>query len=338
MRPIYLLVLVFFIGITSFTFITDFPTEPPQEKINGVNFVAPSRVLTQNPMTPVVDLGAGWISVMPYAYSNKRSPGVRHNTRWQWWGERTEGTIATIKYAQEKGLKVMLKPHIWVSGEGWAGDFYLESEEDWQKWEKAYENYVIPLAVEAEKLNVEMICIATEYRQVIRKRPSYFPKLIKKIRKVYSGKLTYAANWDNFTQVKFWDQLDYIGIDAYFPLSEVKNAGEEVLCTAWEPHKAQIFQQYKKWKKPVLFTEYGYCSVAYGARRPWEEGDLGGISMKAQEEAYKAIFQSFWTENWFAGGFIWKWYFHNPSAGGENNRDFTPQNKPVTSIIKQWYR
>lgn len=313
-------------------------TERKKSMVNGVNFVAPSRVITENPMTPVVDLGANWISVMPYAYSNRRSPGVKHNNQWQWWGERTEGTIATIKYAKEKGLKVMLKPHIWVSGEGWAGDFYLENEEDWQKWEVAYENYLLPLAKEAEKLDVEMICIATEYRQVIRRRPSYFPKLIKKVRAVYSGELTYAANWDNYTQVKFWDQLDYIGIDAYFPLSEVKNANEDILCAAWDPHKKEIYQYSKKWKKPVLFTEYGYCSVAYGARRPWEEGELGGVSMEAQVEAYKALYQSFWQEDWFAGGFLWKWYVNHQRVGGEKDRNFTPQNKPVSAVIKQWYK
>lgn len=306
-------------------------------KINGVNFVAPSREIRENPMQPIKDLGADWISVMPYAYSNKRAPGVRHNTMWQWWGEKTVGTIATIKFAKEKGLKVMLKPHIWVSGEGWCGDFYLESEEDWLEWGKEYEAYILPLAVEAEKLGVEMICIATEYRQVVRKRPQYFPELIKKIRKVYSGKLTYAANWDNFTQVKFWDELDYIGIDAYFPLSEVKNAKDDVLCGAWAPHKKQIQDLQKKYKKPVLFTEYGYCSVAYGARRPWEEGDLGGVSMEAQSEAYKAIYQSFWHEGWFAGGFLWKWYHQSSRAGGAYNKGFTPQNKPVIKVIKEWY-
>ncbi|MEM8892468.1 MAG: hypothetical protein AAGD28_31095, partial [Bacteroidota bacterium] len=158
----------------SLIFLLAFDTIPSADKINGVNFVAPSRVVRSNPMTPVVDIGAGWISVMPYAYSNRRSPGVRHNTPWQWWGEKTSGTIATIKFAQEKGLKVMLKPHIWVSGEGWAGDFFLENESDWQEWEKEYEAYILPLAIEAEKMGVEMICIATEYRQIVRKRPDYF--------------------------------------------------------------------------------------------------------------------------------------------------------------------
>ena len=69
----------------SFIFLLAFDTVPTANKINGVNFVAPSRVVRSNPMTPVVDVGAGWISVMPYAYSNRRSPGVRHNTPWQWW-------------------------------------------------------------------------------------------------------------------------------------------------------------------------------------------------------------------------------------------------------------
>jgi hypothetical protein len=40
------------------------------------------------------------------------------------------------------------------------------------------------------------------------------------IRKIYTGKLTYAANWDDFDKVPFWKELDYIGIDAYFPLSD----------------------------------------------------------------------------------------------------------------------
>jgi hypothetical protein len=49
-------------------------------------------------------------------------------------------------------------------------------------------------------------------------RPEYWSQLIKKIKKIYSG--NYAANWDDFDKVPFWNELDYIGIDAYFPLSD----------------------------------------------------------------------------------------------------------------------
>jgi hypothetical protein len=35
-------------------------------------------------------------------------------------------------------------------------------------------------------------------------RPKYWQELILEIRKVYKGKLTYAANWDEFKRVPFW--------------------------------------------------------------------------------------------------------------------------------------
>jgi len=48
-------------------------------------------------------------------------------------------------------------------------------------------------------------------------------KLIKKIREVYRGKLTYAAEGINAKNIEFWDALDYIGIDAYFALTDKIN-------------------------------------------------------------------------------------------------------------------
>lgn len=44
-------------------------------------------------------------------------------------------------------------------------------------------------------------------------------RLIRQIRRVYHGPLTYAANWSGeYKQIRFWDALDYVGIQAYFPL------------------------------------------------------------------------------------------------------------------------
>ena len=43
-------------------------------------------------------------------------------------------------------------------------------------------------------------------------------ELIAAVRTVYSGELTYAANFDQYRAVGFWPGLDLIGINAYFPL------------------------------------------------------------------------------------------------------------------------
>ena len=39
------------------------------------------------------------------------------------------------------------------------------------------------------------------------------------VRGKYGAPLTYAANWDEVEQVQFFDSLDLIGVDAYYPLS-----------------------------------------------------------------------------------------------------------------------
>jgi hypothetical protein len=61
-----------------------------------------------------------------------------------------------------------------------------------------------------------------------------FPDLIKKVRAVYSGKLTYAENWDCIDKVLFWDQLDYIGVDAYFPISKKKKQKMKEIRAGWK--------------------------------------------------------------------------------------------------------
>ena len=42
----------------------------------------------------------------------------------------------------------------------------------------------------------------------------------------YTGPLTYAANHGNETSVGWWNDLDYIGIDAYYPLTNKNNPTE----------------------------------------------------------------------------------------------------------------
>ena len=315
---------------------------PPERalsiRFDGVNFVAPSRQLETNPFDPVVSLGAEWISVMPYAFGAPFSPTISFDQARQWFGETTAGARQTILMARKKGLKVMLKPHVWIRGQGWCGDFYCRNETDWTCWEESYESYIMHMVDLANELKVEMICIGTEYRKAVVERPEFWKSLILKIRAAYDGKLTYAANWDNFEKVNFWSLLDYIGIDAYFPLVDKKEPTKDEMIKAWKPHKAVLRSFYRKWDRPILFTEYGYRSVDYTARRPWETGNFGSVNHQGQIQAYEAMYEACWQEEWMAGGFLWKWFDYHERAGGENHSGFTPQNKPVIKSIQYWYQ
>jgi hypothetical protein len=163
--------------------------------------------------------------------------------------------------------------------------------------------------------------------------------LIKEIRSIYNGKLTYAANWNEYIKTPFWNELDYIGIDAYFPVSDLKTPSVEDCILGLKPWKEEMKEYHMKFNKPILFTEFGYRSVDYTGKQPWRsDRDMNTVNLEAQTNATQAFFKMFWDEDWIAGGYIWKWFINHEKSGGQNNFMFTPQNKPVESTIQEVYR
>lgn len=312
--------------------------ESDTQKINGVSLVAPSQHIPQSELHPLLDINANWVAITPYAFSSGNSPQVSFGHNHQWWGEGKEGTIKQIEYAHNLGINVMLKPHIWVKGQGWAGDYELKTDKEWNEWGESYAKYILANAAIAESKKVKMLCIGTEYRKSVTARPDLWRHLIREVRKVYKGKVVYAANWDNYQNVSFWDDLDYIGIDAYFPISELKSPELKELKEGWQSTKNEIEAYAISNKKHVIFTEFGYQSIDFSNDGHWKHNqDTLEVNLENQATAYQAVFDTFWKESWFRGGFLWKWHTNHPSIGGTSNKSFTPQNKPAQKTITDWY-
>jgi len=309
----------------------------PNDRINGLNLVATRTTLTRDEIRDFRKVNANWVSIIPYAFSRKDEPMVRFDYQRQWYGEKPEGAAESIRAAKEVGYRVMLKPHVWVRGDGWAGEFKLDSEEDWQAWENDFSNYILTYARLADSLDVDLYCIGTEYRHAVKERPEFWKKLIGQVRTVYKGPLTYAANWDNYQNITFWGDLDYIGVDAYFPLSENQRPTLDELLVGWELEKGKLQEFGESFGKPILFTEYGYQSVEYATKGHWDQPEDKKVDMSAQKNAYEALYRSFWFEPWFAGGFLWKWFPDHENAGGLADKRFTPQNKLAQEVVAKWY-
>ncbi|MEQ8473357.1 MAG: hypothetical protein RIC35_19325 [Marinoscillum sp.] len=303
-------------------------------KINGVSLVNPFEPIDSTHLSEINRINGQWVAVIPFAFCRQGQPEVHFNHERQWWGERLDGSAEIIRLAHMNGFKVMLKPHVWMRGD-WIGEFFLEEEEDWKEWEQGYEEYIMAYAKQAQGMNVEMLCIATELKQVVIRRPQFWFELIKKIRTVYQGELTYAANWDNYQNVGFWKELDYIGVDAYFPLVHKDTPTLAEVLNAWEPLVHELRSYAREQGKPILFAEYGYMSANGAAGNHWEIEREVPVNFEVQQVAYEALYQSIWNEKWFAGGFLWKWHF-NDHEGNQNSR-FTPQGKPVEATIAKWY-
>lgn len=311
------------------------------QKINGVSFEMPSVPVSKDLIGGVKRVNAEWVALIPYGHTEKGEAEVHYSDSSRWWGESINGIKECIKMAQEEGLKTMMKPHVWVIGQGWPGDFDLSNEEDWKIWETSYEKYILTFAKLSNSMKVDLFCIGTEYRKAVVKRPEFWKSLIKKVKEVYEGKITYASNWDNYENVVFWNELDFIGIDAYFPLSIEAQPKLEELKTAWSIVEKKLKKFSEKYDTKILFTEYGYKSIEYTNSGFWRyDEDTVLTNQNNQHVAYEALFESIWQNEWMAGGFFWKWHLNNmenKQIGGEKNRRYTPQGKITEEMIKKWY-
>ena len=310
-----------------------------QEKINGVSFVASRDVIDETHTNPAANVGANYAAIMPFGFIRSiEHPEIIHNTDRQWFGETRAGAKQYINELRKKNIKIMVKPQIWVSHGVFTGYIKMNTEANWKILETSYSSFILEYASLAQESNAEIFCIGTELENFIKERPEYWHDLIKEIKTIYKGKLTYAANWDEFKRTPFWSELDFIGVDAYFPVSDKQTPTVEDCRAGWQKHKPVIKSLSETHDKPILFTEWGYRSMDFTGKEPWNsDHTIESLNFEAQTNATQALFEEFWSEDWFAGGFVWKWFHNYERSGGKEDNQFTPQNKPVEKVIQTFY-
>jgi hypothetical protein len=312
-------------------------TPPITEKQKGVCWVGLPQVTTEAEIREVKACGINWISQTPFGWQrNTGDTLIRAETLSEtpWWGESKNGISTTTILARQQGIQTLLKPHLWVR-ESWPGEIEMTSESDWQAWFRNYERFILPYAALADSVGIEIFCIGTELQKTV-KRPEWIA-LIRKIRNVYHGKITYASNFSGeFEEVPFWKELDFIGVQAYFPLSTSNQPTLKELQNGWKAPVKRIESIHQKFQKPVLFTELGYRSTPDAAIEPWRWPERQEeVSNETQSKCYEAFFQTVWKLDWIAGFYFWKWYPHTPRR--PTDADFTPQGKPAEEVMKNWF-
>jgi hypothetical protein len=308
------------------------------DKINGITFVATRNPIDSTDVKPIqADYAANYAAVIPYGFMRSlNDPEIYFNTDRQWWGERVDGARKTIILFQEENIKVMLKPQIWIGGGDYTGSISMLTNAKWKQLEESYTDFILTYARLAAETNTDIFCIGTEMDSFVAEQPAYWAKLIEQINAIYKGKLTYAGNWDTYDQVHFWDKLDYIGVDAYFPVSGEKTPTLTTLNTSWKKWKNEMSSLSRKHNKQILLTEYGYVSADYAGKEPWKNaGDERAVNIKAQENLLKGLYQNLWQEKWLAGGFLWKHHAETGWRGYE--KLFTTQDKPAQAVVRANY-
>lgn len=313
------------------------------ERQRGVSWVA-GREVTAEQLAALTELRAGWIVQTPFGWQRRHdSPELALVTGGRvLWGETDEGLEATTRLARRLGIRTLLKPHVWLTDAGgkWRADIAMSNEQEWRRWFADYRSFILHYARLAERLGIEGLAVGTELHATVRQRPDDWRRLIGEVRQVYGGFLTYSANWyREFEDVPFWELLDFVGIQAYFPLTDKPRPTVDELVAGWQRHLQAIEAVARQSGKPVLFTEVGYRNTADAAIDPWRwptraERFVGRGDPDTQARCYEAFFRTFWHRPWVAGAYFWKWY---PGATRVTGIDFSPQGGPAEAVLARWY-
>ncbi|MHA1791683.1 MAG: glycoside hydrolase family 113 [Promethearchaeota archaeon] len=279
--------------------------------------------------------GSNYIALSTFWYQDYLNSTIIYNS------SSTHDLISVgrfIDYIHGNGSSVLFKPMLDVSTGEWRS--WISPTEEW--W-KSWHDWTIMMAKLAENHSVEIFSVGCEMGNT-EQNVSEWRDLISDIRQVYSGKLTYAANWDAVFRIEWWDALDFIGIDAWYPLTTKLDPTITELRTSWNGIGQHLELISRQWNRPILFTEMGYQSRDGCNMMPWDVKFRLVEDQQEQADCYEAFLTSnVYHAPWFAGCFWWAWsvsekYWDNdtsnPKAWIFNH---SPNGKLAGEIINKYY-
>lgn len=299
---------------------------------NGLETGYHSRAL-EDRLDRLGRLGVDAVSIMPFAYQPRANrPELRFASR-RPTSETDTGAVHAARRARARGFVVLWKPHLWISHESWPGDVAMTSEADWTAWWASYRGYVLHQAVLAEAAGAEIFSLGVELGRTLERRDEW-ARLIADTRRIFSGALTYAGNWhDDWELFPYWERLDFVGIDAYFPLgapdateADLRRTAAE-LAAGWE-------REARRLGRPILLTEVGFSARPSAWVDPHREG--GEVDEAAQATAWRALLDGLGKPPWLAGIFAWKVF--SADLGPPTDPDFRILDRPAERELERWFR
>lgn len=179
----------------------------------------------------------------------------------------------------------------------------------------------------------------------------------------YTGKLIYGASWGGakegatdpeFEKITWWDAVDFVGVDAFFPLTQLADVSVETLSDAWHGRgidlagQKDIFGRLQKvadtYNRQVVFTSAGYVS-APGANGNPLGAPRNTSDVNEQYNDYAALVKTFSGAPFWAGVF---WYADQPVSSREKQQywstsaawagDSLKTSKPAGQFLAEFYK
>ncbi len=183
---------------------------------------------------------------------------------------------ALVASAHAAGLRVMVKPHLEMTRlRAHAAQPHRDAEQPGlARWFESYRGYLLPFAREAQQAGADMFCVGRELDSSVVAREADWRDVVARVRAEFHGPLTYSANFDSWQAIGFWDALDFIGVSAYFPLSDRADPPLAELEAGWQRALAPLAAAARRWRQAraadrgrlPLDPERRADAVARGAR------------------------------------------------------------------------
>ncbi|WP_428938827.1 glycoside hydrolase family 113 [Fontivita pretiosa] len=244
-----------------------------------------------------------------------------------------------IRHAKSRGLRVILMPIVLLDnpkGNDWRGVIRpAEEYGGWDDWFDSYRNMLNHFAWIAQGNGVDVFVVGSEFVSA-EKHVDQWRQTIAHVRETFKGLLTYSSNWDHYTAVQFWDDLDLIGMNSYWKFGTEginENPSVEDIIKRWQEIQSDLLPWIQKQGKPLLFLEIGWFSQRNVAYEPWDYTKDQPIDLELQRKLYEGFFRSWWGNPLLGGFSVWEW---PPGDGGPDDGGYTPENKPAEKVLRQW--
>lgn len=286
-------------------------------------------------ITSIAGASANWVAInLPLGQESGTSTDVSADPV----VTPTESSVAhAVDLAHRQQLRVMLRPVI-VAKDGTAREDFAPA--DPKKWLDSYASTLDPYLDMARVHNVELIDVGSDYSRTEATAP--WPELIARARRGYTGAVTYGAaaaagaGGGGYQVVPFWSQLDYVGIDAFFPISQAPNPTMADCQQGWKAVSDEI----KTWMptgaagKPVLFTAIGMPACAGAAARPGHVDAGAAEDNDIQNVDCQAFLSVMGAQSWLSGAF---WYGWEVRGAGEAAGPYAIQGRPAATTLRTAY-
>ena len=285
----------------------------------------------------LVTLGANWISITPFGRIWSLSDTEIQMDFEAPYQDNRVAVRTMVEQAHARGLKVLLIPHLWVETSGWRGEIDPGTPQRWERYRESYRQFVLAWARDAAQAGADALSIGVECKSWSGRFGAYWATLIADIRSLFGGLLTYSANWDEAEDVIFWDLLDFIGINAFYPLADHPEATDAEYVAAAQALVPSVATLANALQMPVVFVEVGYTTRTDAAVEPWLWPDgMEGVVVDEREQAraLAALLHAFIGEELFAGFFVWRYYAHLEDVSQEAIWGFSPHAKLAANVLR----